>query len=58
VAAGVKKLAFYHHEPTYSDFKLVSVLEQTRKYVKAIGGDSPLECLLAQEGNTLDLLND
>ncbi len=58
VAAGVKKLAFYHHEPTYSDFKLVSVLEQTRKYDKAIGGESPLECLLAQEGATHDLLKD
>ena len=57
VAANVKRLAFYHHEPTYSDFKLVSVLEQTRKYVKAIGGDSPLQCLLSQEGKTIDLLN-
>lgn len=55
--AKVKKIAFYHHEPTYSDFKLVNILEQTRKYLKAIGPESTLEMILSQEGLTLDMLN-
>ena len=54
--AKVKKIAFYHHEPTYSDFKLVNVFEQTKKYLKAIDSNSPLEMLLSREGLTLDLL--
>ncbi|CAI2717937.1 Putative Metal-dependent hydrolase [Nitrospina watsonii] len=54
--AGVRNLAFFHHEPTYSDFKLLNVLEQTRKYLTAIGGDSKLHCFLARESATRDLL--
>lgn len=54
--AKVKKIAFYHHEPTYSDFKLVHIFEQTKKYLKAIGSDNSLKMLLAQEGLTLDML--
>lgn len=53
--AGIGKLAFYHHEPTYSDFKLFSILEQSRKYLAAIAGDSGLQCFLAREGQTIDL---
>jgi phosphoribosyl 1,2-cyclic phosphodiesterase len=56
--AKVKKIAFYHHEPTYSDFKLVNIFEQTKKYLKAIDPDSPLEMILSQEGLTLDMLKD
>ncbi|MCF8720252.1 MBL fold metallo-hydrolase [Nitrospina gracilis] len=54
--ASVRNLAFYHHEPTYSDFKLVNILDKTRKYLAAIGGESPLNCFLAREGKTFDLL--
>jgi phosphoribosyl 1,2-cyclic phosphodiesterase len=55
--AKVKKIAFYHHEPSYSDFKLVNIFEQTKKYLKAIGGsDSALEMILSREGLTLDML--
>ena len=54
--AKVKKIAFYHHEPTYSDFKLVHIFEQTKKYLKAIGRDNPLEMILSQEGLTIDML--
>jgi phosphoribosyl 1,2-cyclic phosphodiesterase len=54
--AKVKKIAFYHHEPTYSDFKLVHVFEQTKKYLKAIGPGSNLKMILAQEGLALDML--
>lgn len=54
--AKVKQIAFTHHEPTYSDFKLLSIFEQTEKYLKALGADHPLEMLLAREGLTLDML--
>ncbi len=57
LAAKIKKIAFYHHEPTYSDFKLVNIFEQTRKYLNAIGDDHPLKMILAQEGRTLDMLS-
>lgn len=54
--ADVKKIAFFHHEPSYSDLKLQSVLEQTQKYLKALSKDSPLEMFLSREGMSLDLL--
>lgn len=54
--AKVKKIAFYHHEPTYSDFKLVHIFEQTKKYLKAIGPGSNLQMILAREGLALDML--
>ena len=54
--AKVKKIAFYHHEPTYSDFKLVHIFEQTKKYLKAIGSSSTLKMILSQEGLTLDIM--
>ncbi|MEE8127131.1 MAG: MBL fold metallo-hydrolase [Nitrospinaceae bacterium] len=55
--AKVKKIAFYHHEPTYSDFKLVNIFEQTQKYLKAIDPESTLEMILSREGFTLDMLS-
>ncbi|MEE8205947.1 MAG: MBL fold metallo-hydrolase, partial [Nitrospinaceae bacterium] len=55
--AKVKKIAFYHHEPTYSDFKLVNIFEQTQKYLKAIDPESTLEMILSREGLTLDMLS-
>ncbi len=57
VDANVKQIAFYHHEPNYSDFKLVDIFHQSQKYIKPIAPDSRLEMLLAQEGLTLDVLN-
>ncbi|MCH6578996.1 MAG: MBL fold metallo-hydrolase [Nitrospinae bacterium] len=54
--ADVRKIAFFHHEPSYSDFKLQSVLEQTQKYLKALSKDSPLEMILSEEGVSLDLI--
>jgi phosphoribosyl 1,2-cyclic phosphodiesterase len=51
----VKKIAFYHHEPTYSDFKLAHIFEQTKKYLKAIGPGSNLQMILSSEGLTLDM---
>jgi len=55
--ANVKQIAFYHHEPTYSDFKLMDILQQSRKYLKAINSKSPLKMFFAHEGLTVDLLN-
>ncbi len=54
--ANVKRIAFYHHEPTYSDFKLADILQRTEKYLKVISPDSSLHMFHAQEGLTLDLL--
>lgn len=58
VEAEVKKIAFYHHEPTYSDFKLVNIFEQTIKYLKAIAPKCKLNMFLAREGMTVDMLSD
>ena len=58
VEAKVKKLVFFHHEPTYSDFKLVDIFRQTEKYFKLIGSQTPLELMLAREGVTIDLMKD
>lgn len=54
--ANVKQLALFHHEPTYSDFKLVEIYELTRKYLKVVAPQSSLKVMLSYEGLTLDLL--
>ena len=56
VDAKVKSIAFYHHEPTYDDFKLVEIFEQAKKYLKPVSPDSNLELFLAREGLTVDLM--
>lgn len=58
VAANVKRLSFYHHEPTYSDMKLMSVFGQTKKYLKAIAPNHPLELMISCEGVSVDLMAD
>lgn len=58
VESGVKNLIFYHHEPTYTDAKLLSIMDQTRKYKKALTPGKSLQLMIAQEGLTLDLLNE
>lgn len=58
LAAGVKRLSFYHHEPTYSDLKIMSVMGQTKKYLKAIAPDNNLELMISREGRTIDLMAD
>jgi phosphoribosyl 1,2-cyclic phosphodiesterase len=54
--ANVKQLALFHHEPTYSDFKLAEIYELTKKYLKVVAPQSPLKILLAHEGLSIDLL--
>lgn len=56
LAAGVKRLSFFHHEPTYSDMKIMSVMGQTKKYLKAIAPDNNLELMISREGRTIDLM--
>ena len=56
VDANVKQIAFFHHEPRYSDFKLTEIFSQTKKYLKPIAPDSKLEMFLAYEGLTVDLM--
>ncbi|PIR01208.1 MAG: MBL fold metallo-hydrolase [Nitrospinae bacterium CG11_big_fil_rev_8_21_14_0_20_45_15] len=58
VEANVKSIAFFHHEPTYDDFKLVEILDRSRKYLKLVGAQSNLDMFLAREGLTLDLLKE
>ena len=54
--ANVKQLALFHHEPTYSDFKLADICELTRKYLKVVAPQTPLKLILSHEGLTIDLL--
>lgn len=54
--ANVKRLAFYHHEPTYSDFKLMDILQQSQKYLRAIDSKSQLKMFFAHEGMVIDLM--
>jgi phosphoribosyl 1,2-cyclic phosphodiesterase len=53
--ANVKQIAFFHHEPSYSDFKLAEIFKQTEKYLKLIAPKQELKMLLSYEGLTIDL---
>jgi phosphoribosyl 1,2-cyclic phosphodiesterase len=55
VKANVNQIAFFHHEPTYSDFKLADIFKQTEKYLKLIAPKQELKMLLSYEGLTIDL---
>jgi phosphoribosyl 1,2-cyclic phosphodiesterase len=55
LAENVKKLALFHHEPTYDDRKLERLLDKTIQYKEKMAPGSPLEIILAVEGLTLDL---
>lgn len=58
VEANVKKIAFFHHEPTYSDFKLADIFKQTEKYLKLVAPKQDLKMLLSYEGLTIDLIQE
>jgi ribonuclease BN (tRNA processing enzyme) len=51
VEANVKKIAFFHHEPTYSDFKLVDIFKQTEKYLKLVAPKQGLKMLLSYKAS-------
>ena len=50
----VKKMFMFHHEPTYDDRKLNTILESAKWYANYVSGDS-LEIDLAREGTVLDI---
>ena len=54
--ANVKQIAFFHHEPTYSDFKLMDIFRQTEKYLKLVAPKKDLKMFLSYEGLSVDLL--
>ena len=56
--ANIKNMAFYHHEPTYSDFRLVEILESSREFLNAIHPENPPNLFLAREGLSLDMFSD
>lgn len=56
--AGVKQIAFFHHEPTYNDFKLLNIFEKTQKYLNTISPENNLNMFLAREGLTINMLAD
>jgi phosphoribosyl 1,2-cyclic phosphodiesterase len=58
VEANVKQIAFFHHEPTYSDFKLMDIFRQTEKYLKLVAPKNDLKMFLSYEGLSVDLLKD
>lgn len=55
LAEKVKKLALFHHEPTYDDRKLERLLEKTIRYKEKMDPESALEIILAIEGQTVSL---
>ena len=56
--ANVKQIAFFHHEPTYSDFKLIDIFRQTEKYLKHVAPKNGLKMFQSYEGLSLDLFKD
>ena len=50
----VKKMYMFHHEPTYDDRKLNTILESAHWYANYVSGDS-LDIDIAREGESFDL---
>ena len=50
----VKKMYMFHHEPTYDDRKLNTILESAHWYANYVSDDS-LEIDIAREGDSFDL---
>ncbi|MDR1872427.1 MAG: MBL fold metallo-hydrolase [Deltaproteobacteria bacterium] len=53
--AGVKSLYLFHHDPSYSDAKLVDILDKTRAYTQLLKDGARLKIYLAMEGLTLEV---
>ena len=51
LSAGVKKLVFFHHDPSRTDQQLEALEE---KYKKEIEGTSHMEIIMAREGLTIE----
>ena len=55
LAAGVKRLVLFHHEPTNDDAVLQRILADAQAYRDELGGREALEIMIAYEGLVLDL---
>jgi phosphoribosyl 1,2-cyclic phosphodiesterase len=55
IKTGVKRLALFHYDPTYSDDKLKEIKDKTVAYCALVPGDNNLEISLAIEGLGLTL---
>ena len=55
IEAGVKRLAFTHHEPSYRDDKIWDIFKQAEEYLKLHPEGKNLELILAQEGMSIKL---
>ncbi|SMF70204.1 MBL fold metallo-hydrolase [Allosphingosinicella indica] len=54
-AADAKRLALFHHEPTFSDADIQRMHEETIRYEELTRGDTPLEVLCAYDGLEVQL---
>ncbi|MBV6492322.1 MAG: Ribonuclease BN [Turneriella sp.] len=55
IKSEVKKLVLYHHDPSYDDTKMDSVLLQAIKYKSMMAPNHPLEIVAAYEGLEIEL---
>jgi phosphoribosyl 1,2-cyclic phosphodiesterase len=53
--AKVKALYLFHHDPSYSDEKLVDILDKTQSYAQLLQNGSAMAIRLAMEGTTIAL---
>ena len=53
--AGAKRLALFHHEPTYSDADIQRMHEETIRYEELTREDAPLEVVCAYDGLCVDV---
>lgn len=54
-AAGAKRLALFHHEPTYSDADIERMHAETIRYEELTRGDASLEVLCSYDGLCVEL---
>jgi ribonuclease BN (tRNA processing enzyme) len=53
LAADVKRLALFHHDPTHTDDKMNKIVSECQSIIKKRG--SKIECFGAQEGMVITL---
>jgi ribonuclease BN (tRNA processing enzyme) len=53
--AGARRLALFHHEPTYSDADIERMHQESIRYEELTRGETPLDVLCAYDGLCVDL---
>jgi ribonuclease BN (tRNA processing enzyme) len=48
--AGARRLALFHHEPTYDDEDIQRMHEESIRYEALTRGDTPLDIICAYDG--------